>query len=155
MINKQKRPRSLEVWTLQEEGLCAMRSGGDIGQTHLLMHCRWKAWEQVPQTTGQSSPGYLASGGQASKEARQIPQTSSPVTGRGRGLRTMGTKEVQGMGMGGVMKGLPAFHVQLATACQLFMFTLKVMAGVVMLDRSHKAKSLKAQIKRDKGPYET
>jgi len=51
--------------------------------THLLMHCRWKAWLQQPQTTALSSPGNLASGGQPSKGALQIPQTSSPAQGLG------------------------------------------------------------------------
>ena len=44
------------------------------------MHCRWKAWPHAPQTTGASSPGNLASGGQPSKAARQMPQTSSPAS---------------------------------------------------------------------------
>ena len=48
-------------------------------ESHLLMHCRWKAWLQLPQTTALSSPGNLASGGQPSKGALQIPQTSSPA----------------------------------------------------------------------------
>lgn len=34
--------------------------------SHLLMHCRWKAWLHCPHTTGLSSPGNLASGGHAS-----------------------------------------------------------------------------------------
>ena len=33
----------------QQQGLTA----------RLLMHCRWKAWVQMPQTTGESSPGNL------------------------------------------------------------------------------------------------
>ena len=48
---------------------------------HLFMHCRWKAWVQMPHTTGLSSPGYLPSGGQPSKGMRQMPQTSSPAGG--------------------------------------------------------------------------
>lgn len=62
------------------------------------MHCKWKAWVQTPHTTGLSSPGYLASGGQPSKGILQMPQTSSP-----------------------------AFQVHVATACQCFTFTSKVM----------------------------
>jgi hypothetical protein len=45
-----------------------------------LMHWRWNAWPHAPQTTGASSPGNLASGGQPSKAARQMPQTSSPAS---------------------------------------------------------------------------
>ena len=54
--------------------------------THLLMHCRWKAWVQTPQTTGESSPGYLPSGGQPSKGMRQMPHTSSPAHQDGRAI---------------------------------------------------------------------
>lgn len=43
------------------------------------MHGRWNAWLQAPHTTGASSPGNLASGGQPSKAVRQMPQTSSPA----------------------------------------------------------------------------
>ena len=34
--------------------------------------CRWKACVQVPQTTGESSPGYFPSGGHLHASRRQI-----------------------------------------------------------------------------------
>ena len=46
-------------------------------ESHLLMHCRWKACEHTPKHTGDSSPGYRQSGAACSKEFRQIPQQSS------------------------------------------------------------------------------
>jgi len=33
---------------------------------HFIIHCIWNAWLQAPQTGGQSSPGYLTPGQQAS-----------------------------------------------------------------------------------------
>jgi len=48
--------------------------------SHLEMHWRWNACPHAPQTTGASSPGNLASGGQASNAALQMPQTSSPAS---------------------------------------------------------------------------
>lgn len=68
-------------------------------KTHWLIQGRWKAWEHTPHTTGQSSPGNLASGEQESNTFRQIPHTSSP-----------------------------AFHVQDATALHSLISTSKVMS---------------------------
>ena len=65
------------------------------------MHCRWKAWAQTPQTTGLSSPGNLPSGGQPSKGILQMPQTSSPAS-----------------------------QVHRATACQLLIWTWKVLPAL-------------------------
>lgn len=47
--------------------------------SHLFMHCKWKEWLHLPHTTALSSPGNLASGGQPSKGALHMPQTSSPA----------------------------------------------------------------------------
>ena len=67
--------------------------------SHLVMHCRWKACPHTPHTTGLSSPGYLPSGGHPSKGMRHMPQTSSPAS-----------------------------HVHAATACQFVISMLQVMA---------------------------
>ena len=48
-------------------------------ESHCVMHCKWKACLHVPQTTGLSSPGYLASGEHPSKGFLQMPHTSSPA----------------------------------------------------------------------------
>jgi len=45
-----------------------------------MIHCMWNAWPHVPQSGGQSSPGYLTPGQQASNGMRQIPQTSSSIS---------------------------------------------------------------------------
>ena len=45
----------------------------------VLIHCKWKACKHFPQTTGQSSPGYLTPGHTPSKAFWQIEHTSSCV----------------------------------------------------------------------------
>jgi len=61
------------------------QSARQIGHVCLLelsqvaTHCKWKAWPQVPKTTGDSSPGNLTPGGHPSKADWQIPQTSSSL----------------------------------------------------------------------------
>ena len=47
--------------------------------SHLVMHCRWKAWPHLPHTTGESSPGNFSPGAHASNASRQMPHTSSPA----------------------------------------------------------------------------
>lgn len=69
------------------------------------MHCRWKACLHTPQTTGESSPGYLASGGHPSNGMRQMPHTSSPARGVERGVKKKG-----GRGIRRGKRGL--FHVR-------------------------------------------
>ena len=101
--------------------------------SHLLMHCRWKEWLHLPHTTALSSPGNLASGGQPSKGALHIPQTSSPARRTHcvdypsagvnhliwRSSACLRHKESQ-------HKGVPAPQVQLATPCHFLMVTSKV-----------------------------
>eukprot|EP00929_Paragymnodinium_shiwhaense_P103870 TRINITY_DN67708_c0_g1_i1.p2 TRINITY_DN67708_c0_g1~~TRINITY_DN67708_c0_g1_i1.p2 ORF type:complete len:102 (+),score=4.24 TRINITY_DN67708_c0_g1_i1:169-474(+) len=48
--------------------------------SHFMMQWMWKWWPHSPQTGGQSSPGILHSGQQASKGPRQMLQHSSSTS---------------------------------------------------------------------------
>lgn len=67
--------------------VCAVNICLHIGQrprdsscsSHWWMQWRWKLWvHPLPNTRGQSSPGYLQLGHVPSNGTRQIPQSSSP-----------------------------------------------------------------------------
>lgn len=70
----------MEVAALNSQGCRQMGHVASVcPRVHFWMHCRWNGWEQTPQLTELSSPGYFWSGAQPSNGERQMPQTSSPA----------------------------------------------------------------------------